>query len=148
MKPRELVNFIRESNRIERITREPTLNEIEAHATILRLGTMGIGALCKFVNVVAHGAKLRDKDGMNVRVGLHIPPFGGPHVQTTLQNILDRIHAGRLSAYAAHVEYERLHPFTDGNGRSGRALWLWQHNGNAPLGFLHTFYYEALRATP
>ena len=36
------------------------------------------------------------------------------------------------------------HPFTDGNGRSGRALWLWQMNNHAPFGFLHTFYYQTL----
>ena len=52
------------------------------------------------------------------------------------------------SAYVLHCRYESLHPFTDGNGRSGRALWLWMMGGieEAPLGFLHTWYYQSLEA--
>ena len=50
-----------------------------------------------------------------------------------------------LGACETHVRYELLHPFLDGNGRSGRALWLWLM-GQAPLGFLHTFYYQTLSA--
>jgi hypothetical protein len=40
----------------------------------------------------------------------------------------------------------RFGPTTDGNGRSGRALWLWCMRGRAPLGFLHQFYYQTLGA--
>jgi hypothetical protein len=47
----------------------------------------------------------------------------------------------------AHVRYETLHPFTDGNGRTGRALWYWMMVGSsrADLGFLHAFYYQTLK---
>jgi Fic family protein len=62
---------------------------------------------------------------------------------------LPGIERGDLSPFAAHVRYEHLHPFTDGNGRSGRAIWAWQMlyqgRGEIPLGFLHHFYYQSIQ---
>lgn len=52
-----------------------------------------------------------------------------------------------MSPFTTHLRYESIHPFSDGNGRSGRALWLWQMKGRAPLGFLHQFYYQTLAAS-
>ena len=147
MKPRVLVDFIRESNRIEGIDLDPTNAEIKGHEILLRVRAMQVADLCRFVNYIEPRARLRDQLGANVRVGDYIPPIGGPDIKDKLQDILDLIHAGRLTPCTAHIEYERLHPFTDGNGRSGRALWLWMHGGEAPLGFLHTFYYETLRTS-
>ncbi len=43
-----------------------------------------------------------------------------------------------------HKRFENIHPFIDLNGRTGRALWLWQMGGECDLGFLHQFYYQSL----
>ncbi len=57
---------------------------------------------------------------------------------------------GALSPFEAHVAYEKSHPFMDGNGRSGRAIWAWmmQREGLDPysLQFLHRWYYQSLNA--
>lgn len=142
-------DFIRESNKIEGIIRYPLREEVIAHSTLLRLDTITIPDLNQFVETVTPGARLRKELGMDVRVGSHIPPRGGSGIEDRLGDLLQRKR--RLDpqqAYRTHLEYEFLHPYIDGNGRSGRALWLWEMGGlsRAPLGFLHTFYYQTFRA--
>jgi hypothetical protein len=138
-----LIGFIRESNRIEGIRRDPTDEEITAHEILLDLEEVSVADLEAFVARVQPGAVLR-RGGQNVRVGDYLPPNGGPLVEAALEDLLAR--ASTAGAYKTHIDYELLHPFTDGNGRSGRALWLWLRGGNAPLNFLHAFYYQTLQA--
>lgn len=91
---------------------------------------------------------IRSKPGMNVVVGSHRPISGGPKVAEELESLISRINWLDINIYSAHCKYEILHPFMDGNGRSGRLIWLWmmirEHNQFPTLGFLHTFYYQTL----
>ncbi len=132
-------DFVRESNRIEGITRDPLPHEIEAHKKLLAY-LVTVAALKDFVSTIQPGAVIRDRPGLNVQVGNHIAPSGGPEIVVELENLLTIYR----SPHQQHLLYENLHPFTDGNGRSGRALWLWRIGGIAPIGFLHQFYYDTL----
>lgn len=143
----DLTEFVRESNKIENIIREPTREELLYTEIFLGLETIGVEALEGMVEVYQPGAKLRDQYGMDCLVGDHLPPKGGPYVRHSLERMLIDFKRGQNKSvpYLAHQYYEELHPFTDGNGRTGRALWLWYMSGNAPLGFLREWYYQSLR---
>lgn len=138
-----LRKFIEESNKIEGIDRPVSFMELAAHEMILGLDTVGVADLERFVAAVQPGAVLRREIGVNVRVGDHIAPLGGPQIEPWLQGIL----INDMNPFDRHREYLTLHPFTDGNGRSSRVLWLHDHGGLVPqIGFLHRFYYDTLQA--
>ena len=154
MTPEQIELFVRESNHIEGIDRAPMAAEIEATRAFVVLDTLQIADFVAFVSACQPNAVIRDRPGLNVRVGNHIAPSGGRNILIELEQIIARANKapGVHHPWKVHCRYETLHPFTDGNGRSGRALWLWMmlrigghHAAMARhLGFLHTFYYQTL----
>ena len=145
-------DFVRESNRIENI-KDTIGADIEAHQRLLELKTVKVPDLEMFVRTITRDHVLRDKVGLDVRVGNHFPPHGCPDIRVQLADLLASL-ASR-SPLENHLLYEALHPFTDGNGRSGRALWLWQmmksdlnsrRDRVMQKGFLDTFAEQAATA--
>lgn len=143
--------FVKESNLIEGITREPTQQELEEHRRFVELSEVSVQDLVKFVSIYQPNARLRDKPHIpGVRVGSHIASPSGPEILKRLEAIVLSANSGS-NLFITHQMYEKLHPFTDGNGRSGRVLWAWQMikaRGCLGLNFLHTWYYQSLEAVP
>ena len=142
-----LIKFLDESNAIEGIYSLVTADQKIEASRFLALEKITIADLERFVDHFQPGAKLRDKSGLDVKVGSSTPELGGPFVRKRLQLLLDEL-CPNYAPFRVHQVYENLHPFMDCNGRSGRILWLWQMEREgrkmAPLGFLQTLYYQSL----
>lgn len=142
--------FVAESNRIEGILRPPLENEIDGTRMFVKANSSpSLNDVATLALIYApNKGFLRNQSGMDVRVGSHIPKPGGPQIYSDLVALLATI--GDTDPFEFHVAYETLHPFMDGNGRTGRALWVWQMWRQNPqmleLGFLHAWYYQSIAA--
>ncbi len=115
--------FVIVSNRISGIDRRPTEAEVAAHRGLLATNNLRVENLEIFVDHIAQGARLRDKadlgigdDGILFRVEPKID----------LATIVKGIRSLAASPERLHRLFSLLQPFTDGNGRCGRALIMWQ----------------------
>lgn len=145
-----LKEFLIESFEIEGIFDEPTQEQIIATTKFLDVDHLTGSDVKKIVTAYQPDAVIRDRENMNVRVGTYYAPPGGPLIVKDLKALLVKINEKALTPWEAHCAYETLHPFTDGNGRSGRTIWLWHMyhiNRDPKLGFLHSFYYQTLQET-
>lgn len=142
-----LRQFILESNRIEGIIRPVTGGELANYERLLALPNVFATSLGDFQSVVALDNPIRQFLGMNVHVGNYVAPPGGPNIIKRLQDICTQASRGE-DPWKTHVRFELLHPYMGGNGRTGRALWLWQMQtlGRDPFQypFLQHWYYATL----
>lgn len=145
----DLFSFQKESNRIEGILSHDGLNKaVDTLAALLAKPNLSPDDLAHYRMVVQPNAILRNKPGVNVQIGNHLPPLGGPAIRTMLKDIVGDANLGE-DPFLIHQRFESLHPYTDGNGRTGRALWLWQmvnqHGYRCQRRFLHEWYYQSLQ---
>lgn len=82
----------------------------------------------------------------DVRVGGYIAPRH-QLVPGLMERFIAQLHIHRLNSWQAHNAFQKIHPFEDFNGRTGRLIWLSKamHEGyDFELSFLHKYYYQTL----
>lgn len=154
-----LKEFITESSKIEGIETFSMCDQLDAYIEFLSAYDVTTPSILKLAKALSRSCYdtnksevfLRDKYSVNVRIGNHFPPKGGPGVAKRLNKLLMQInsHSDNFEklAFKTHQRYESLHPLTDCNGRTGRAIWAWimlNSGYRFELGFLHKFYFQCL----
>lgn len=117
---REVLNYLAALRHIES---RPVTGKI-THEDLFRLHEIIAGT------VMDQGEPGRYRT-MRVRVGAYVPP-PPEDVSGLMWELLEWWSAGAnelspvLSSAVLHYRFEAIHPFADGNGRTGRALALWE----------------------
>lgn len=117
---REVLNYYSGLRHIEKNVRKKTIRhqDIFKLHRLLAVGVMDQGRAGRYRTV-------------GVRVGKHIPPPAGD-VSGLMFELLEwwgksaATFSPVLSSAILHYQFEHIHPFADGNGRTGRALALWE----------------------
>lgn len=117
---REVVNYFAALRHVEKQAAKKRI----AHEDVLRLHRIVAG------EVMEQGDAGRYR-AMRVQVGEYVPPPPG-EVPGLMLELLEwwngdaPVLSPVLSSAIVHYRFEAIHPFADGNGRTGRALALWE----------------------
>lgn len=124
------LDFLRESNAIEAVYDEQSLEDAKAAwAYLLKQYKLSREVLLECHKILMH-RHLREAGSyryVQVYVGEHIPP--APELVLPLMEdwfAMQGAASTEEGIKAAHVRFETIHPFVDGNGRIGRMLLNWQ----------------------
>lgn len=130
--------FLRESNAIENVWDEQSLTDaLTAWDYLLAKKELTTGVVLKTHKILMKNQPLYPNErGYFRRCGVHIGAEEGANWNFIPELIAqwcenNKGKKAEEDIKQLHIEYERIHPFVDGNGRTGRMLlnWLRFQNG-------------------
>lgn len=131
MNSEDILEFLKESNAIESVYDADSLFQaFVAWEYLIKQEKLSIGAILKVHKILMlhqaispiHRGYLRNCD---VRVGSRICP-SHLRVRELMEKWIKSYSDIGVNPKFAHIEFEKIHPFIDGNGRIGRIIMLWQ----------------------
>lgn len=141
---REVVNFLIESNAIEGETSLEALNDsLAAWDAMMDCGVKNEDDIADYHNLIMKNIKPRVAGHFrkcNVRVSDRAcPPWQDVEDLVIIWTVEHLSAKTEKEIKEAHVEFEKIHPFEDGNGRIGRMIMNWQRKkAGLPLLTIHS----------
>lgn len=131
----EEIAFLRESNNIEGVWDDLSLQQsIHAWEYIKKFKRLTPYNVKKTHKILMLHQKLRpDEKGYFRKAAVWVGGREGlsfPEIPSAIQNWCDVVNANVAAHFEdshimTHISYERIHPFIDGNGRTGRIFMNW-----------------------
>lgn len=135
---KQLEEFLRESNNIEREYSEEAFKDAyRAWKFLIFFDELSLSRILECHRVLLKNIKKRIAGKIrkvNVRVGFSIK-IDYQNIEERLKLLIEWIPKTKEDIKKWHIEFENIHPFEDGNGRTGRIILNWQllKNDHEPL---------------
>lgn len=137
--------FLYESNKIEGVYDDVSLEQaIEAWEFLLGKKELTVGVILKAHKILMlHQNLAPDQKGYFRRCMVYIGHKAGMNwvkIPDAIEKWLYWMNmtADDEMAKKLHIEYEHIHPFVDGNGRTGRMFYNWQRlKSGLPIHVIH-----------
>lgn len=102
------------------------------YSSIVEQPVLTTNLFCRIVSIIKqHDMNVRTMTGTKIVDGskkpIYTPPEGEPLIRDKLKNLEEFIHNNQeldplVKLAVMHYQFEAIHPFTDGNGRTGRII--------------------------